>query len=73
MEKDIVLWWGGREHFITARVEDSSEVCIYFRGCTGTHVGTGDDGSGVAESEEVVDVEGESSRERLGIALRTIW
>ena len=41
---------------------------MYFEGCAGTSVGAGDGGSGVVECEEVVDVEGESSRERLGIA-----
>ena len=61
-------WWGGREHFITACVERWSDVCIYFEGCIGASVGVGDEGSGVGESEEGVDDEGESSRERLGIA-----
>ena len=41
---------------------------MYFEGCTGASVGAGDEGSGVGESEEGVDDEGESSRERLGIA-----
>lgn len=41
---------------------------MYFEGCAGVFVGAGDDGSGVGESEEIVDGEGESSRERLGIA-----
>ena len=65
-------WWGGREHFITARVERLSDVCMYFEGCTGASVGAGDEGSGVGESEEVVDDEGESSRERLGIACANV-
>lgn len=64
----MVSWWGGREHFITARVERSSDVCMYFELCTGASAGAGDEGSGVGESEEAVDGEGESSRERLGIA-----
>ena len=45
-----------------------SDVWMYLEGCTGTSVGAGDEGSGVGESEEGVDDEGESSRERLGIA-----
>ena len=35
-------------------------------------MGVVDEGSGVEESEEVVDGEGESSRERLGIACANI-
>ena len=65
-------WWGGREHFITARVECLSDICMYFEGCTGASVGEGDEGSGVVESEEGVDDEGESSRERLGIACANV-
>ena len=68
----MVSWWGGREHFITACVERSSDVCMYFELCTGASAGTGDEGSGVGESEEVVDGEGESSRERLGIACANV-
>ena len=64
----MVSWWGGREHFITARVERLSDTCMYFELCTGASAGAGDEGSGVGESEEFVDGEGESSRERLGIA-----
>ncbi len=42
---------------------------MYFEECTEDEsVGAGDEGSGVVESEEAVDAEGESSRERLGIA-----
>ena len=41
---------------------------MYFERCTGASVGAGVEGSGVGESEGVVDGEGESSRERLGIA-----
>lgn len=41
---------------------------MYFEGCTGASVEAGDEGSGVGESEKVVVGEGESSRERLGIA-----
>lgn len=41
---------------------------MYFEECTGASVGAGVEGSGVGESEGVVDGEGESSRERLGIA-----
>lgn len=41
---------------------------MYFEECTGASVSAGDEGSGVGEGEEVVDGEGESSRERLGIA-----
>ena len=45
---------------------------MYFEEWTGTSVGVGDEGSGVGESEEVVDGEGESSRERLGIAYANV-
>ena len=65
-------WWGGREHFITVRVERLSDVCIYFEGRTGASVGAGDEDSGIGESEEAVDDEGESSRERLGIAYANV-
>ena len=41
---------------------------MYFEGWSGASIGVGDEGFGVGESEEVVDGEGESSRERLGIA-----
>ena len=68
MENDIVSSWGGREHFITGRVAGLSDVCTYFEGCTGTSIDAGETGSGVGESEDVVDGEGESSLERLGIA-----
>lgn len=68
----MVSWWGGREHFITARVERLSDVCMYFDGCTSTFVGAEVEGSDVGESEEIVDDEGESSRERLGIACANI-
>ena len=53
---------------MTARVKRSSDVCVYFEGCNGASVGAGDGGSGVGENEEVVGGDGESSRERLGIA-----
>ena len=45
---------------------------MYFEECTGASVGVGDEGSGVEESEGVVDGEGESSRERLGIACANV-
>ena len=45
---------------------------MYFEGCTGASVGAGDEGSGVGESEEGIDDEGESSRERLGIACANV-
>ena len=45
---------------------------MYFEEWTGASVGAGDEGSGVGESEEVVDGEGESSRERLGIACANV-
>ena len=41
---------------------------MYFDGCSGASVGAEVEGSGVGESEEIVDDEAESSRERLGIA-----
>ena len=65
-------WWGGREHFITVRVERLSGICMYFEGRAGASVGAGDEESGVGESEEAVDDEGESSRERLGIACTNV-
>lgn len=64
--------WGGREHFITARVDCLFDVCMYFEGCTGASLGAGDEGSGVGEGEEDVKDEGESSRERLGIACANV-
>ena len=66
MKNDIVSLWGGREHFITVFAGHLSDVCLYFEG--GASVGAGDEGSGVGESEEVIDGVGESSLERLGIA-----
>lgn len=45
---------------------------MYFKGCTGASVGAGDEKSGVGESEEVADDEGESSRERLGMACANV-
>ncbi len=45
---------------------------MYFEGCTGASVGAGDEGSGVGESEELVDGGGESSLERLGIAFANV-
>lgn len=45
---------------------------MYFELCAGASAGAGDEGSGVGESEEVVDGEGESSRERLGIACANV-
>lgn len=72
MENDIVSWCGGREHFITARAERSSDVCVYFERCTGASVDARDIDTGVGEREEVVDGEGESSRERLGIVCANV-
>ena len=45
---------------------------MYFDGCSGASAGAEVEGSGVGESEEIVDDEGESSRERLGIACANI-
>ena len=70
----MVSLWGGREHFIIARVERSSDICMYFEWCACASAGAGDEGSGVGESDDVVvvDGEGESSRERLGIACANV-
>ena len=57
---------------MTTRVERLFDVCIYLEGCTGASLGVGDEGSGVGEGEEDVKDEGESSRERLGIACANV-
>lgn len=59
---------------MTTRIERSSDICMYFELCGGGSAGAADKGSGVGESDEVVvvDGEGESSRERLGIACANV-
>lgn len=45
---------------------------MYFERCIGASISAGDGGSGVGESEEAVDDDGESSRERLGITCANV-